>query len=101
VPAGAAGAVLAAVGEACANAIEHAYGMDPTRRIEVRLSLRHGRVEAIVRDTGPWVEPVAGRSSGVRGRGRMMMDALMDEAVVDGGPNGTTVRLVKEIHYDR
>ncbi|MGN9917400.1 ATP-binding protein [Micromonospora palomenae] len=56
-------AVLIAVGEACANAIEHGYGVD----------------------------------GGERGRGRLIMARLMDEAVIDGTPHGTVVRLVKRL----
>ncbi|WP_377342460.1 ATP-binding protein [Plantactinospora siamensis] len=89
--------VLVAVGEACANAIEHGYGFAGDQRVTVRLWLRAGRLAAEIRDTGGWTEPRVDPRSAGRGRGRMLMDALMDEADVCGGPWGTTVRLGRRI----
>lgn len=89
--------LLVAVGEACANAIEHGYRFAGDERVTVCLALRAGRLEAQVRDTGGWVEPRTDPAATGRGRGRMLMATLMDEAVIVGGPHGTTVRLSKRI----
>ena len=97
VPADETADVLVAVGEACANAIEHAYRFDPRQRVDVELSLAAGRLTALVRDTGSWVEPAGSDMPGVRGRGRSMMEMLMDRAVIETGPQGTTVRLVRRV----
>ncbi|GAA0799685.1 hypothetical protein Sya03_11690 [Spirilliplanes yamanashiensis] len=55
-----------------------------------------------MRDTGAWIQPPADQPPGLpgRGRGRLMMEALMDETEVRSGPGGTTVRLVKELADD-
>jgi PAS domain S-box-containing protein len=93
VPTADAEAALAAAGEACANAIEHAYGFDRQRTVEITAELRGGRLEIVVRDTGGWREPVD--SACARGRGHAIMKRLTDEAIVEAGPNGTTVHLVR------
>ncbi|MEU4714461.1 ATP-binding protein [Micromonospora purpureochromogenes] len=61
----------------------------------MRGRLRAGRLEVEVADTGGWRE--AGADDGERGRGRLIMARLMDEAVIDGTPHGTVVRLVKRL----
>ncbi|WP_240762894.1 MULTISPECIES: ATP-binding protein [unclassified Micromonospora] len=87
--------VLIAVGEACANAIEHGYRFAPGASVTVSARLRAERLEVEIRDTGGWREgPSQGRD---RGRGRLIMARLMDEAQLDGTPDGTTVRLVKQL----
>lgn len=98
VPADRAGEMLIAVGEACANAIEHAYRFDSQEQVSVQLSVDDGQLRAVVSDTGSWVEPADGRPD-VRGHGRRIMEAFMDDVAIEGGPNGTTVRLMKEIHH--
>ncbi|MFF5174647.1 SpoIIE family protein phosphatase [Micromonospora sp. NPDC000089] len=88
-------AVLIAVGEACANAIEHGYRFAPGSTTTVRGRLRADRLEIEISDTGGWRDP---RAEGTeRGRGRLIMARLMDEARIDGGPDGTVVRLVKRL----
>ncbi|SCF43125.1 Anti-sigma regulatory factor (Ser/Thr protein kinase) [Micromonospora matsumotoense] len=87
--------VLIAVGEACANAIEHGCRFASEATVTVRAGLHAGRLEIEVSDTGGWREgPSGGRD---RGRGRLIMARLMDEAQLDGTPGGTTVRLVKHL----
>ncbi|WP_245855020.1 ATP-binding protein [Micromonospora wenchangensis] len=87
--------VLIAVGEACANAIEHGYRFAPGASVTVSARLRAGRLEVEIRDTGGWREGPS--QGGDRGRGRLIMARLMDEAQLDGTPDGTTVRLVKHL----
>ena len=86
-------AVLIAVGEACANAIEHGYRFAPGATVTVRGRLRADRLEVVVSDTGGWREAPDGDTD--RGRGRLIMSRLMDQASIDGSADGTTVRLVK------
>ncbi|MEV6709863.1 ATP-binding protein [Micromonospora wenchangensis] len=87
--------VLIAVGEACANAIEHGYRFAPGASVTVSARLRAGRLEVEIRDTGGWREGPS--QGGDRGRGRLIMARLMDESQLDGTPDGTTVRLVKHL----
>ncbi|MGB2567143.1 SpoIIE family protein phosphatase [Micromonospora citrea] len=88
-------AALIAAGEACANAIEHGYRFAPDATVTVRGHLRADRLEIEVADTGGWRE--ASSEGTERGRGRLIMARLMDEAEIDGTPQGTVVRLVKRL----
>jgi PAS domain S-box-containing protein len=90
-------AVLIATGEACANAIEHGYRFAPDAVTTLRAELRDGRLEIVVRDGGGWREDGVDADSTDRGRGRMIMARVMDEATIVGTPEGTTVRLVKRL----
>ncbi|MEV0724811.1 ATP-binding protein [Micromonospora purpureochromogenes] len=63
--------------------------------VRVRGRLRAGRLEVEVADSGGWRE--AGADGGERGRGRLIMARLVDEAVIDGAPQGTVVRLAKRL----
>ncbi|HET9257192.1 MAG TPA: SpoIIE family protein phosphatase, partial [Pseudonocardiaceae bacterium] len=78
--------LLIAVGEACANVVEHAYGPDGGL-IEVSLELQLPDVVATVRDTGRWRPP---RGSN-RGRGTAFMRKCASDVRIDHGPGGTTV----------
>jgi anti-anti-sigma factor len=78
-----------ALGEAAANAAEHAYPSSPgefTCRI-TRLS--DGCLEVEVRDFGRWRPPAAGSSH--RGRGLAMIQELATNVVVDPSSTGTRV----------
>jgi serine phosphatase RsbU (regulator of sigma subunit)/anti-sigma regulatory factor (Ser/Thr protein kinase) len=88
-------AIKVACGEACANAIEHAYRPgDAAFRIEA--SRVNSDVLITVRDFGGWREP---RGTD-RGRGLPLMEALMDSVQVDPSPEGTTVRLRRRVAAD-
>jgi PAS domain S-box-containing protein len=80
--------ILVASGEACANAIQHAYGAREGS-LEVTLVLDDGEVEVTVRDSGIWrpTSPAPG------GRGLHLMRGLMRSVEVDSGPQGTVVRM--------
>ena len=93
--------VLAAVGEALANAIRHGCGCDPELRVSVRCIAGPSRVAIEVTDPGPGFDPEAVASCprpsmAEGGMGLSLMRDLMDEVsfTFDGG---TTARLVKSI----
>lgn len=88
--------VLIATGEACANAIEHGYRFAPDGITTLRVELRDDRLEIEVRDHGAW-RPADGGDESDRGRGRLIMARVMDEATIVGTPEGTCVRLVKRL----
>ncbi|GAB3202216.1 hypothetical protein GCM10027261_39250 [Geodermatophilus arenarius] len=83
--------VVVAVGEACANAAEHAYRdaepgpMQVTAAVDV-----DGVLTVTVHDEGTWRPP--DRDPGDRGRGLLIMRQLVDGMVVRG-EHGTTVTL--------
>jgi serine phosphatase RsbU (regulator of sigma subunit)/anti-sigma regulatory factor (Ser/Thr protein kinase) len=81
-----------AVSEACANAIEHAYGLR-NETIHLRAALRDGIATVTVRDNGEWREPRRGN----RGRGIPIMREFMDEVSVEPSPHGTTVSLSRRL----
>ncbi|PWU47961.1 hypothetical protein DLE60_34675 [Micromonospora globispora] len=94
--------VLIATGEACANAIEHGYRFAPGAITTLRAELRGGRLEIEVRDQGAWRKSTDDAADGAdRGRGRLIMARMMDEATIVGTPEGTTVRLVKRLSDGR
>ena len=80
--------IVLACSEACANAIEHAYGPGEGT-VEIDGSLQDGQVELTVRDLGSWREP----RGGDRGRGLRLIRACMDEVHVERTPSGTEVRM--------
>jgi anti-sigma regulatory factor (Ser/Thr protein kinase)/putative methionine-R-sulfoxide reductase with GAF domain len=84
--------LLAAVGEACANAIEHAYG-PAGGAISVRLECHGTDVVALIGDTGRW-RPPRGSS---RGRGITLMRALSDEVTIERAETGTRVWIRRTI----
>ncbi len=88
-----AGDVLIAVGEACANAIEHANARSGSA-IDVRGQLLGGEVVLRVRDRGAWrpAEPHADRGHGLR-----LMRVLMDDVDIVSGVDGTRVELRRSL----
>ena len=83
--------VMVAVGEACANAAEHAYqGTEPgpmsvTAQVDV-----DGVLTVTIRDEGTWRPP--DRDPGDRGRGLLIMRQLVDGVTLEED-EGTTVTL--------
>ncbi|VVJ21400.1 PAS/PAC sensor hybrid histidine kinase [Amycolatopsis camponoti] len=83
--------VLVATGEACANAVEHAY---PEAAGNAHLSARFAgpRLVVTVSDRGHWKRPPPDNRV-LRGRGMPMMEALADAVAVRHDEHGTTVML--------
>ena len=85
--------LLLATGEACANAIEHAYLDDAEAgRIEIRAEhSSDGMIVARVSDSGRWrAQPHVGDP---RGRGLALIWATMSAVEIDSRPSGTTVTM--------
>jgi anti-sigma regulatory factor (Ser/Thr protein kinase) len=83
-------AVLVAVGEACTNAVEHAYNELGRNLFRVEACVRDGSVVACVTDSGAWKDN-ATRTA--RGNGLAIMHELMDDVEVDRRNVGTAVTL--------
>jgi anti-sigma regulatory factor (Ser/Thr protein kinase) len=85
--------ITVACGEACMNAVEHAYPPGDAVFV-VTGSIAGGELELVVRDFGFWRPP---RRDTDRGRGIGLMKRLMDAAQISPGPSGTTVRLRRAV----
>jgi anti-sigma regulatory factor (Ser/Thr protein kinase) len=83
--------IVLAIGEAAANAAEHAGG---TASLDVTVSLSRRVVSVEVRDDGIWKPAV---DEPLRGHGIPIMRAMMDTLTVEHGEAGTRVRMAKEI----
>lgn len=89
--------VVLAVDEAVQNAVEH--GSEPEAPVVVELDADHARACVTVRDRGrrgrptPVGEPAAPSPHSIRGRGRVIMRALADDAHWHDCDDGTEVAL--------
>jgi anti-sigma regulatory factor (Ser/Thr protein kinase) len=85
--------LVLAIGEASANAAEHAYAGSEPGVIEIRIANAERADELIVqvRDFGRWREAPARSSGADRGRGTDLMKALVDGFDRETGSAGTTV----------
>lgn len=84
--------LMLAVGEACANAVEHAYAGREPGTVVLELADDDGGITVRVRDFGSWRPPTAATSNG-RGRGTEIMRAVTHEFDRRGDEGGTTVTL--------
>ena len=82
-----------AASEACANAIEHAYGLAPGLLEVSALHSPGGDAMVAVRDFGSWRPPRGAN----RGRGLQLMEGLTDSVEVVRGDDGTTVQLSRRL----
>jgi anti-anti-sigma factor len=87
------GDVLIAVGEACANAIEHA-GAQPGSTIDVRAQLVGREVVLRICDRGHWR---ASTTRSERGHGLRLMRVLMDAIDIAAVHDGTRVELRRRL----
>ncbi len=78
--------LVVAVGEACTNAVEHAYG-PAGGTVAVHMELQPPDVLATISDTGRWRPP----RGADRGRGTLVMRKFSDELRIDHGSTGTNV----------
>jgi serine phosphatase RsbU (regulator of sigma subunit)/transcriptional regulator with GAF, ATPase, and Fis domain/anti-sigma regulatory factor (Ser/Thr protein kinase) len=84
-------AVLLPLGEASANAVEHAYAGTAPGKVEVELAAEDGFIVASVRDFGSW-RTLELRDPD-RGRGTGIINALCSDVQVERGTGGTTVTM--------
>jgi len=80
--------ILVACGEACANAVRHAYATDPGEMV-LEATIVDGLLTVRVHDHGTWRAP-ADRGGGW---GLHLIDGLMDTSAVEHGADGTTVTM--------
>jgi anti-sigma regulatory factor (Ser/Thr protein kinase) len=84
--------LVLASGEACANAIEHAY-RPGLAFFEIEGRRDNGEVTLTVRDRGSWREPRGSQ----RGRGFTIIESLMDVVEVNSGTDGTEVLMSRRL----
>jgi anti-sigma regulatory factor (Ser/Thr protein kinase) len=87
--------LIVACGEACANAVAHAY---PAGRahFEVTASRKADIVEIVIRDYGSWREETSPHSRGLK-----LIGDLVDEVDIDRSPGGTVVTLRRRVGVRR
>jgi anti-sigma regulatory factor (Ser/Thr protein kinase) len=90
--------VLLAVGEAAANAVEHAVrGAARDVIVEVTAHATNTGLALTIRDNGRWCARPS-TAPGERGHGSRLMRALVDTVTITPSPQGTTVEMHKELH---
>ena len=99
--------LVLAVDEACANVVEHAYGMDPSKEVTVRALLDAEKIQIEIVDTGNSFDPggirqlnleelVAQRKNG--GLGLRLIKSIMDDVhyqIIPGQKN--ELRMIKKL----
>ena len=88
--------MLVAAGEAVANAIEHGHRDRPEGIISLRATALVDQVRLTISDTGSW-KPPQPVPDAHRGRGIILMRALMQDIAIRTEPAGTTVHLFARI----
>ncbi|MFB9235762.1 SpoIIE family protein phosphatase [Plantactinospora siamensis] len=88
--------LLVAAGEACANAIEHGHSNSPGGRIRLRASATADDVHLTIIDSGRW-KPPRPEANSRRGRGLLLMRAMMQRVTITTGTTGTTVDMQARI----
>ena len=88
--------ILVAVGEAAANAVEHAYGPG-SAEFRFEAVLADGEVTLTIRDEGSW-RPARGSH---RGRGLSMMKELMEDVQVHSDERGTAVTMRRAVEVEQ
>ena len=83
--------LITAVGEAVANAVEHAYRGEQAGEMVMRTEADNETVSVEIEDHGRW-RPFMRRDE--RGRGIVLMHELMDHVRITSAQNKTVIRLV-------
>lgn len=98
------GDVALALTEACANVVEHAADADDEFEVRVRIDSRTCRIRVIDTGTGFDQRMIRGampEPEAERGRGIMLMQALVDNVRFESVPEeGTVVHLVKSLELE-
>jgi anti-sigma regulatory factor (Ser/Thr protein kinase) len=84
--------ILVACQEACANAVEHAYGPGQAH-FDVEAEQDGAQIRIVVRDRGRWRAPRGEH----RGRGLPLMRSLMESVEVEHTDTGTVVMLSRTL----
>jgi len=84
-------ALTTSIGEAIANAVEHAYRGEETGKFELRLSAHPDCITVDVQDHGQW-QTFEKRDD--RGRGMLLMHELMDRVRINSAQQGTCLSMV-------
>lgn len=87
-------ALTAAIGEAIANAVEHAYRGEDNGRFEVRLKAENDCITVQVQDHGQW-RSFERRDD--RGRGMLLIHELMDRVRINSEQSGTCLSMVMNL----
>jgi anti-anti-sigma factor len=88
--------VVHAMSEFVENAVEHGYGTEVSDGVVVEAALGgDGNLRASVMDRGQWKDYREGEQG--RGRGLAMAEALVSQAHVTYGPDGTTATLTHRL----
>jgi PAS domain S-box-containing protein len=88
--------LLVATGEACNNAIEHAYGFDGIHHVLVSAHTDDGELRITVADTGRW-KPRPSDAASHRGHGLRLIEAFAPRFTIDTTQAGTTINLYAQI----
>ena len=83
-------AILVSVGEACTNAVEHAYNTEGRNLFRVEACCGNGQVLCCVTDSGAWKDNA---TRNARGNGVTIMNELMDDVSIERRTAGTAVTL--------
>lgn len=83
--------LITAVGEAVANAVEHAYRGEPPGQVILRTNVDDDTISVEVEDHGRW-RPFMRREE--RGRGIVLMHELMDHVRITSAQNKTILTLI-------
>jgi anti-anti-sigma factor len=88
--------VVHAVSELVENAVEHGYATEVSNGVVVEAALAgDGNLHASVIDHGEWKDYREGERG--RGRGLAMAEALVSEAQITHGADGTTASLIRRL----
>lgn len=89
--------IKVAVGEACANAIEHGSPLGRANKVTIEATFNNNCLVVEVKDEGVFKPrfPAFDSQLNYRGRGIPFMLALMDEVEIKESPSGSTVKLMK------